>query len=310
MQLSQYIQASIEHPERCEDAMLALHREGNASVLVVIDGLGGHQHQNKQGETVTGREAAQLVVQVLTEDLAALPLDISADPDGLAQQRLTAALNRANQVVYNQLNLELPLQQRVGAVASVVILCEDSQRLLCGQVGDTRAYLFSYGELLQICIDEDNIEMLVRQGAISEGDAARVNDIVNQYNGVREPTNIQGTISIHGQPYELYLAWRWFISGNSALGIPAANVVMNALGLYATDPKPQFSRLEISTGDSLLLCSDGVHKNLSEEEIIQRLRGDVGDPATALGEASLLRSKDEGNLRRNPDDIAALVARL
>lgn len=311
MTIYQYSQASIEHLDRCEDAIAVYPgKDGFAPVFAAIDGMGGHQHEAADGSLVTGREAAQKVREVLIEDLSHIPADADASPGGLAETKVIEALKRANQQIFQHLNGDgsLPPYQCVGAVATVVVICENGARLLVVQVGDTRGYLFTGGELIQLCSDEDNVEFLIRQNIISPEDAETVTRVMNTFDGVNEP-ELEGSITINGQPFELYLAWRWFWVGNSALNIPGANVVMNALGVFNEDPIPQTSRIEISQGDTLLLCSDGIYKNLSEAELIAGLESD-GDPAVLLGDKAFARSQDQANRRRTPDDISAIVVRF
>jgi serine/threonine protein phosphatase PrpC len=349
----QFQQASIEHPDRCEDAILvspggasktlvtegdtvlmpssdasptnsdaaltkrdtqritpAVSEVGYAPVFAVIDGMGGHQHQLENGRLLTGQDAAQLIRGVLIEDLERFPPECSADPDGPTERALLAGITRAHEKVHSELNGSdnLPLHERVGAVATVVVVCESTKRLLVAQVGDSRAYLYTDGDLIQLCYDEDNIEYLVRRHGLSQTDAMRISEILNTYDGVHEP-QVEGTITLGGQHYELYMAWRWFLIGNEALNIPAANVVINSLGINSTDPVAQKSRIEIGAGDRLLVCCDGVYKNLSEAEIVAGLQ-DASDPARAIGEAAVVRSQDKSNRRRNPDDISAIVVQF
>jgi len=315
MEITQFSQESIEHPDRCEDALVIFDGANStptrwAPVFAVIDGMGGHQHRDKKGNLVTGREAAQVIRDVLIEDLEHLPADIDAGLDGRAQQAVSSAIRRAHQRVYQELNSadDLDALHRVGAVLTVAVVCENGKRILVAQIGDTRGYMYSDGELIQLCTDEDNIELLVRQHGLSEEDAEKVSAIVNAYDGVHEP-KADGTIRIGGQEFDLYMAWRWFVDGNPALNIPAANVVINTLGLTEADPVLEQSRIEISTGDILCLCSDGLYKNLSDQEIVSGLKG-TGDLATALGNAALGRSKDSSNRRMNPDDISAIAIRF
>ena len=302
--------ASIDHSDRCEDTTLVYEGDAQtAPVYVVIDGMGGHQYQTAEGEWVTGREVAQMVREVLLEDLARLPHDVSANPGELAEQKAIAALTRANKRIYEYLNEQgkRNLTARVGAVATVVIVCEAGQRLLVAQVGDTRAYLLSDGEFLQICEDEDNIAYLVQSGLLNEDDGYRITQIINTFDGINEP-DAPGTVTIQDQTYDLYIAWRWFWDGNSALGIPGGNVVINALGIQDEDPIPQTSRMEITAGDTLLLASDGIYKNLNEAEITVLLTDETA--ATKLMEAAYARSQDATNRRRTPDDISAVVVRF
>lgn len=308
MKTQEYIQASVEHPERCEDAILVLTAEGKAPVFAVIDGMGGHQHQNVDGTITTGRDASQLVRSVLIEDLSRLPADIDGSPKGEAETKVTAALMRAHRSIRRELNDEdeRPAAQRVGAVATIVVACENAQRLLTVQVGDTRGYLYSEGELIQLCPDEDSIEYFVRQNLLSADDGDRISQILNTYNGIDEP-EAAGTVTIAGNPYDLYIAWRWFVVGNTVLNIPPANVVINALGILAEDPIPLTSRIEIAPGEALFMCSDGLYKNLSEAEMLDGLtKGDTA--AEALGSAALERSKTPQNRRSTQDDISVVVA--
>jgi serine/threonine protein phosphatase PrpC len=184
-------------------------------------------------------------------------------------------------------------------------MCENNQRLLCAQVGDTRAYLYSDEELIQLSYDEDNIEFMVSQGLISGEDGARISDVLNGYDGINPP-KVDGTVTINGQPFDLYIAWRWFIVGNSALGILPSNIVLNALGIDQASPTPQISRIEVGSGDSLVFCSDGMYKNMSDDELGNALKSPDG-AAAILGEAALKRSEDHNNQRRNPDDITIVI---
>lgn len=315
MQIYSFSQASIEHPERCEDALVIFDgqngsTEQRAQVFAVIDGIGGQQHRTSGGSLITGHEAAELIHDVLVEDLEHLPVNLHADPGGMAEERLMAAIKRANQRVYHELNSSeaLPVAHRVGAVLTVAVVCEEGNRLLVIQVGDTRAYLYSGGELIQLCSDEDNIELLVRRNGLSEVDAEKVSAIVNAYDGVHEP-KVDGKITVGGQEFDLYMAWRWFVNGNPALNIFPANVVINALGQNGGDLTPEQSRIEVSEGDVLCLCSDGLYKNLTDDEIAVYL-GRPGDVALALGKAAFARSADASNHRMNPDDISVIVVQF
>src|SRR5215468_4080841 len=195
MIVQQYTHASIEHPERNEDALLILQNEGMAPVFAVIDGMGGHQHQLASGQVLTGHDASQFLAQALSETLGKLPSSIDANPGGQAEQAAIEAIRIANERLYNELNKSetLPIHHRVGAVLTIGILCENNQRLLCAQVGDTRAYLYSDEELIQLCYDEDNIEFMVSQGLISGQDGARITDVLNEYDGINPP-KVEGTI--------------------------------------------------------------------------------------------------------------------
>ncbi len=303
-----YVQASIDHLERCEDALMVFPGDGQyAPVYAVIDGMGGHQHVGEDGEMVTGREASQLALTALIHDLQKFPPNVDGSPGSAAEKQIIESIHRAHKYIFHELNDhgDIPAGDRVGAVLTVIVVCENGKRLLVAQVGDTRAYLFTEGELIQLCPDEDNVVYLVRQFVISEDDGVKISRILNTYDGINQPQT-EGSITINGEPYELYLAWRWFMVGNTALNIPGANIVFNALGIFQPNPPAMVSRIEVSPGDKLFLCSDGLYKNLTEAEIIAGLSAS-GDGATQMGELAFARSQDSSNRRRTPDDITALI---
>jgi serine/threonine protein phosphatase PrpC len=306
----QFQQASIEHPDRCEDAILISSNVGHAPVFAIIDGMGGHKHQLADGQILTGRDAALLIHDVLIEDFEHFELNASADPDSDTEKQLLAGISRAHAKLFSELNggEGLTLRERLGAVLTAVVVCEEGKRLLVAQVGDSRAYVYTDDELIQLCPDEDNIEHLVRRQGLSARDAEKISAVLNTYDGVNEP-NIEGTITLGGQVFDLYMAWRWFLVGNQALNIPASNVVINSMGTHQEDPVAEKSRIEIGAGDVLLMCSDGLYKNLSEAEIINGLQN-TEDPAKVLGEAALARSQDKSNSRKNPDDISVIVVKF
>jgi serine/threonine protein phosphatase PrpC len=305
MKLDEFSRASIEHADRNEDAFLVFEGDGtNASVFAIIDGMGGHQRTTEDGKLITGQDAASTVREVILEDLANMPVDISAEKDGMAEQKLLAAIEHANEEIFMRFNNEEGTHgKRIGAVATIVIVCENGTRLLVGQVGDTRAYLYSMGDFIQLLEDEDNVSYLVQNAIMSEEDGQKVTEILNTFDGINEPKT-EGTINIFGADYDLYMAWRWFIVGNPALHIAGANAVLSALGIDEDCPYPQTSRMEIAAGDILFLCSDGIYKNLSQAEIISYLNSE--NPAQAAGEAAYARSQDNFNRRSTIDDITAV----
>ena len=118
MTIYHYIQASIDHAERCEDAFMIFPGNGKAPVYSAIDGMGGHQRQADDGSMITGREASQMVRSVLIEDLAHLPADVNASPKGEAETKVIAALTRA----HRSIRLELNEFSRISSDALAVVI--------------------------------------------------------------------------------------------------------------------------------------------------------------------------------------------
>src|SRR5882724_8500018 len=97
-------QASIEHPERCEDTLLALQSDGKAPVFIVIDGMGGHQHKLETGQLVTGHEAAEFLRHVFAETLGSIPADADASPGSPTERTILDALEKANRQLFDEIN--------------------------------------------------------------------------------------------------------------------------------------------------------------------------------------------------------------
>jgi serine/threonine protein phosphatase PrpC len=94
------------------------------------------------------------------------------------------------------------------------------------------------------------------------------------------------------------------------------NMITQAIGLealakqeYGIAFKPRVSTYELEDGDVLLTCSDGIHDNLTDEEIREILE-QHSDPVTmaiALQDRATTRTILEDSDRAKPDDATALV---
>src|SRR5262249_40440050 len=77
------------------------------------------------------------------------------------------------------------------------------------------------------------------------------------------------------------------------------------------EPEVHVGEIEVRSGDRLLVCSDGIHDNLTEREILQVLRkvGKRGNSSDALVREARKRSQrgTQATLRSKPDDMSAIV---
>jgi protein phosphatase len=216
-----------------EDAILVREDLG---MWAVADGLGGHS---------AGDYASALIV----ERLSALRRDgsvydfIEAIEDSL--QQVNAELRAA------------AVSRRVDVIAStVVVLVHDKDFVLCGWVGDSRAYVYTDGGLRQLTSD-----------------------------------HVHGVKSAETQ------------FGRPARPQPGAGVLTRAIGaedrLYL-DWTVAGSR----PGMQFLLCSDGINKELSDEELGLACRDSV-EPHECLARLFALA------LRRSArDNLSAVLVRL
>jgi serine/threonine protein phosphatase PrpC len=122
-----------------------------APLFVVADGMGGAQ---------AGEVASALAVEEFQQDL----------PDeGSAEQRLTTRIREANRRIYELSRVE---HEHAGMGTTLTAVLLDDDTLAVAHVGDSRAYIFRDGELGRLTQDHSLVEELVRQGKLTEEQAA------------------------------------------------------------------------------------------------------------------------------------------
>jgi protein phosphatase len=216
-----------------EDAILL---RDDIGLWVVADGLGGH---------ADGDYASALIV----ERLGALARTGSVFD-------FVETIEDALQQVNSDLRA-LAVQRRVDLIGStVVVLVHDRDFMLCGWVGDSRAYCFEQGQLRQVTRDH-----------------------------------------VHGETAE---------PGHAGLTAPppaGAGVLTRAIGAQehlfldwvVTSCRPQMQ---------FLLCSDGINKELSDDEI----RWECDRQASPSGLLAQLFERALSKAAR--DNISAVIVRL
>ena len=83
-----------------------------------------------------------------------------------------------------------------------------------------------------------------------------------------------------------------------------SNVLVNALGAGASSVFPELYKFDLQPGDSILLCSDGLNKHVSDFQIRKTLV-DAKDPRTACEELVALAKQGGGS-----DNITVIAARF
>ncbi len=132
-----------------QDALLVL--PGAFGVFGVADGMGGHK---------AGDVASKMAVSVVERALR------DARP---SQDLLMAAIEEANLLIWEE-QLDNPDYSGMGT--TMTLIWEDRDRVLLGHVGDSRAYRVRQGQIVQISQDHSMVAELVRQGMITQEEAA------------------------------------------------------------------------------------------------------------------------------------------
>ncbi len=293
---------SRQHPERDEDLAWSAR---NGVAHAVIDGMGGSRRV-VNGREIGGEQAAAAIGEVLSARLEDLPDDLQVNA---ARELLAIVVAQAGEQIYSSVNAsgEIPPEQMpegktaedvmAAAVMTAAIFCDGGRRAVIGQNGDTRAYLFSDGELILLTEDQDAVQMDVDEGKITEDEADALQEEMDNFDG--------RDIGKLGQRARTYFAQR--------------NMVFGQVGDSSQPQPPVFTTIQLRPGDLLLLCSDGVYANLTTAEIRDALLSI--DPAAALVDRGDARTgerplPDPGDLsapynyRAHQDDTTAVVVRV
>ena len=154
--------------------------------------------------------------------------------------------------------------------------------MVYAHVGDSRIYLLQEREpLRRLTSDDGLLAKLVENQVVNYSDALRIDQ------AMRADELSDTELS--------YFRLRGGIT--QALGGPLP-------------PTIHVDQISIYPGDRILLCTDGIHDNLTDTEIEEFLKtGARTAAARLLVEQSLLRSRKERDftIRAKPDDISAVV---
>jgi serine/threonine protein phosphatase PrpC len=123
-----------------------------APVFVVADGMGGAQ---------AGEVASALAVQEFQQH--ELP------PEGSPEERLSALIRSANRRIYELSRTE---HEHAGMGTTLTAVYVGDADLAVAHVGDSRAYIFRDATLTRLTQDHSLVEELVRQGKLTEAQAA------------------------------------------------------------------------------------------------------------------------------------------
>lgn len=152
-----------------QDAYRIEKLTGPADYLAVLcDGMGG-----AAGGRIASCVATDAFVRRIREKEPELSEE-AGGTDSLAVRRIFAdAVYYANQSVFEQ-SVLTPQLKGMGTTLSAALFLGD--RLFLANIGDSRAYLFREGRLVQLTHDDSYVQQLVDAGRLTEGEAARHRD--------------------------------------------------------------------------------------------------------------------------------------
>ncbi|MEW6407674.1 MAG: PP2C family serine/threonine-protein phosphatase [Patescibacteria group bacterium] len=312
---------SNEHKEN-EDNFYISER-----TAAVFDGMGGHAG----GEIASGiaAEAMPEFDAIISKKIAAAEMKekklTSEEEAELIGKELREFLIKVNSEIY-QTGKENPDLKGLASTASAMRFTRDGKKLVIGQMGDSRIYRLREGRLERISPEDSLVETAVKYGLIAsdqniqeEIDIDEVEKKMKEISGRKDMkkdekqealNELFNLITYLGQTREEYRE-RFGIDRKK---IPIKNfrhiVSGNALGIK--DAEPHIVAYDVEAGDRYLVSSDGVHDNLTDEQIIQIMikRGRPEEIAKNLVLASKRISQDHKNPRAKEDDMTAIIVEV
>ncbi len=302
--------ASSEHPDRNEDAALgdvsridheratppALDTKDPNADLAAIREAGGKEaaaaealrERNVYGlfDGVSGREGrgygiigSRIAAGAIAETMAAIPPDADAEQ---SRQWIERAFEAATGAVMEYQRSRADLEE-IATTADIVRMVDNGDGtfdVAYGHAGDSRIYVFD-GETKKLraeTIDDSMAGEDFRKGNITR---ERYDQIVNA-------KSVNDVL-----PKDRIL-------------FQNRNVVYKMIGLEKNE-KPTTGVFRVKKGDKILMTSDGVHDNLTDEQIEEILAsgGDIQELIFAAGRVA------EGDTdRAKPDDITGALVEL
>lgn len=240
-------------------------------VFGVLDGVSG-------GSNGGGLLASRIASGKVAEIMSYMPKDANAER---ARRSIEAAIQAAHQAVTEHKDGRPELKQMATTIDLVKTIDngDGTFDVAYGHVGDSRIYVLDgeTGQLRAETLDDGMAKFMLDQGKISRAEYDQVMSAPDK----------------DSLPDHLQTAYQYRNMVTNAVGMPGQENIAVSTGI-----------LKLKKGDRMLLSSDGIHDNLTQDQIadIMRKGGGVKELADAAG---AIASSGEG--RAKPDDITGSV---
>ncbi len=139
--------------ETNEDVALALSNRSGDALLIVCDGMGGHQR---------GDLAAKIASEYFSDSFKSKNAFFTM---GTARLWLTYHIKQANRLIYEEA-IRNPKAKEMGTTLTVVLLVDNQMAI--ANIGDSRAYKVGKAGLEQLTEDQTYVDFLFRSGKITK----------------------------------------------------------------------------------------------------------------------------------------------
>lgn len=250
------------------------HPERNEDAFFIDEANGALGVFDGVGGASGSERASQLASKAVAENLKKVHLML---PRSLSHIAIYEALWAGHEAILDDPAIGIAT---TATVAKVFETERGTPYVVVASVGDSRAYLFRDGQLAHLTLDQ-----AYRMPGHKDEDSRHLQETLANATDLSKLDEA---------------AQRAFRN---------RNIITSYLGGESNPPVITVSDFEAHQGDKLVITSDGIHDNLTDNEIeaIVRDQSTAGMTVRALVRASQSRSQDRQHLRAKPDDMTAAV---
>jgi protein phosphatase len=286
----------------CTEPSNQIEQHSNNGIISIADSRTGEIHQHNEdtiiycpqqllfgvfdgvGGEINGADSARTAGSLIQKTLSALPDNIAAADTETAIFR---AIVEANYAVTFQAMAD-GIETGTTVLVTKLLLDQEHTTAVIGSAGDSRAYLFRDKHLEQITQDDGLLTDVVH--GITDPETRKLYQF--------HLNNITKAADYSGKPKDL----KFYFDHR--------NYIHQAIGKIPINP--HLYTIELLPGDKLLLLTDGITDNLTDQEIENPLL-DSPTAKTALSvlfTQSVSRSREPFGLRPKFDDMSAIIIDL
>lgn len=229
------IETDLGNKRTLNEDTVGFYEDSEFSIFVIADGMGGHN---------AGEVASKIAVDSVLEYIKTHCNDYDME------QALEGAIDEANKNVYKYAVLN---ENCSGMGTTLTVAYVKGNKLIVANVGDSRCYVVSKGELIKVTKDHSLVQELLDNGTIT---------------------------------------------AEEAINHPNKNVITRAVGTKISI-KGDYYPLDLQNISTVMLCSDGLTNEVTEEEILSIINNDISNSSIRLIE----RSKEKGG----KDNISVII---
>lgn len=229
------IETDLGNKRTLNEDTVGYYEDGDTSIFVVADGMGGHN---------AGEVASKIAVDSVLDYVRVHSKDLTME------QVLEGAVDEANKNVYKYAVLN---ENCSGMGTTLTMAYVKNNNLIIANVGDSRCYVVSKGQLIKVTKDHSLVQELLDNGTIS---------------------------------------------AEEAVNHPNKNVITRAVGTKIS-VKGDYYTVDLQNISIVILCSDGLTNEVTEEEILTIVNDDISNSSRRLIELS----KEKGG----KDNISVII---